>query len=49
MVLDLQMPSLHVEHQDVGVLYLTMCGDRLTDAPVACGTSGCRCFASDSV
>jgi hypothetical protein len=43
------MLLLHVEHQAVRVLYLTVYDARLTDAPVARGTSGSRCFVSDCV
>jgi hypothetical protein len=43
------MPPLHVKHQFVRVLYLTVYGARLTDAPVARGTSGCACFVSHRV
>jgi hypothetical protein len=49
MVLDSQMPPLHVEHQAVRDLYLTVYGARLTDAPVECGTSAGMCFVSDCV
>jgi hypothetical protein len=49
MVLDLQMLPLHMEHQLVRVLHLTVYGARLTDAPVARGTSACMCFVSDCV
>jgi hypothetical protein len=49
MALDLQMLLLRMEHQWVRVLYRTVYGAQLTDAPVACGTSGCACFVFDCV
>jgi hypothetical protein len=36
MPLNLQMLLLHLEHQPVRVVYLTVYSARLTDAPVAC-------------